>query len=931
MSSTSVHGLLLLLLASLNIALGQNANLYTSSDTYGPVGQQRCFRPTRIEIPECKNLFYNFTAFPNLVGQETQLDARHQLQTFKPLITYKCSNHLAFFLCSVYAPMCDVNTNHLIGPCRPLCERVRKRCSPVLKIFNFDWPANLNCSRFPEKNTVGGVMCMKGPDIPEVFEEPSSSGTEESNVGKDGTASRDIIEEVRLSSMGQEAAGKRVEQSTEGLLRQLEELPDTMNALGSGGGGGRGSGGITRLGSHLQNWLARLHDSPLPIEFENEETPISLLISSLRYCSHLSKPTSYIFINRTGRCAPHCTADILFSPSAKTLSTVWTSVISGLCLLATTGTLLSFAIQPSLFHTLERPIIYIAGCQLAYALGFALRLKLGRKAVTCGKDPASGFAIRLQEGLDNSNCALVFLIQYYFFTAGTLWWTMMVIGWASRSTHHLRLARGRRDEGTLLKYGCCGWHLEGVTRHGAAIVEGDNFLDKQQRIGPSLRFAQLNRRGVNSSSAENNCLAKEHVVAWLTPGLLTVGVLVSRQVDADELLGICSVGRQNTRAMLIFVLIPQLLFLIVGLLAFAWCIIQLFKIRRSSKQRQLAPSATLTNLDAQSRYLVYHSDQQSEFNNTVVDSREIGMGERGRRSSCYCCCHSLRWDSFSTRLGFFSLLYIIPAVTVLACDFYEYLNRDKWLAGDPMSAISRIIKAASSTSFDLEGGQEITPELFLLRTFMSLVTGFATCLWILSVKGIEPWRYLGRQLGNRCAGRCCFSEALAKTPKLQQQQQQQSSASLQHSHPVSSKNTPSNTSTVLHPYAVYQHCCSTTKSSGDALERCPYTVRPPAGPGVDATDQFFVQQSAGLALASPNQASGYYSSATTTNNSVGSGSGVGPRPPPNTPPGTVNGDSNPGSSAHGVGWWEMNTNHLHHHHHKQQKSQPGGSSRHAVL
>ncbi|EUB58859.1 Frizzled-4 [Echinococcus granulosus] len=796
MSSTSVHGLLLLLLASLNIARGQNANLYTSSDTYGPVGQQRCFRPTRIEIPECKNLFYNFTAFPNLVGQETQLDARHQLQTFKPLITYKCSNHLAFFLCSVYAPMCDVNTNHLIGPCRPLCERVRKRCSPVLKIFNFDWPANLNCSRFPEKNTVGGVMCMKGPDIPEDFEEPSSSGTEESNVGKDGT---------------------------------------------------------------------------------NEETPISLLISSLRYCSHLSKPTSYIFINRTGRCAPHCTADILFSPSAKTLSTVWTSVISGLCLLATTGTLLSFAIQPSLFHTLERPIIYIAGCQLAYALGFALRLKLGRKAVTCGKDPASGFAIRLQEGLDNSNCALVFLIQYYFFTAGTLWWTMMVIGWASRSTHHLRLARGRRDEGTLLKYGCCGWHREGVIRHGAAIGEGDNFPDKQQRIGPSLRFAQLNRRGVNSSSAENNCLAKEHVVAWLTPGLLTVGVLVSRQVDADELLGICSVGRQNTRAMLIFVLIPQLLFLIVGLLAFAWCIIQLFKIRRSFKQRHL------------------------------------------------------RWDSLSTRLGFFSLLYIIPAVTVLACDFYEYLNRDKWLAGDPMSAISRIIKAASSASFDLEEAQEITPELFLLRTFMSLVTGFATCLWILSVKGIEPWRYLGRQLGNRCAGRCCFGGALVKTPKLQQQQQQQSSVSPQQSHPVSSKNTPSNTSTVLHPYAVYQHCCSTTKSSGDALERCPYTVRPPAGPGVDATDQFFVQQSAGLALASPNQASGYYSSATTTNNSVGSGSGVGPRPPPNTPPGTVNGDSNPGSSAHGVGWWEMNTNHLHHHHHKQQKSQPGGSSRHAVL
>lgn len=497
----------------------QNANIYASSDAYGPVGQRRCFRPTRIEIPECENLFYNFTAFPNLVGQESQLDARHQLQTFKPLIAYKCSNHLAFFLCSVYAPMCDVNTNHLIGPCRPLCERVRKRCSPVLKIFNFDWPANLNCSRFPEKNTVGGVMCMKGPDIPEDFDEPISNKVHEFEIEKDIIDPKENSERMKLPYTNPDSPGRKVEGSAEELLRQLEEIPQSSNT------------GANQLRTYLHTWLSRLHDSPLPTELDGEDTPVALLVSSLRYCSHLAKPTSYVFINRTGRCAPHCTADILFSPSAKTLATVWTSVISGLCLIATTGTLLSFAIQPSLFHALEHPVIYIAGCQLAYALGFALRLKLGRKAVTCGKDPASGFAIRLQEGLDNSNCALVFLIQYYFFTAGALWWTMMVIGWAARSTHHLRLASGKREERSLLSGGCCGWSKDGNSRNEVPMNEADNFGEKQPRIGSSLRFAQLHRRGVNSSNADNNCLAKEHVVAWLTPGLLTVGVLVSRQVS----------------------------------------------------------------------------------------------------------------------------------------------------------------------------------------------------------------------------------------------------------------------------------------------------------------------------------------------------------------------------------------------------------------
>ncbi|VDD82311.1 unnamed protein product [Mesocestoides corti] len=913
----------ILLLCTVELTRSQVSHIY-QSDTYGPVGQRRCYRPTRIEIPECKNRFYNFTAFPNLVGQETQMDARHQLQTFKPLITYKCSNHLAFFLCSVYAPMCDVNTNHLIGPCKPLCERVRKRCSPVLKIFNFDWPANLNCSRFPEKNTVGGTMCMEGPDVPEDFNESSGKTS-----GVDSISNEEIVQSpVRAESQPNEGA-QRTDQSVDGLLRHLEDLPEGIGDKGNG---------IAKLGPHIQAWLARLHQDPLPVNLGTEETPIALLVSSIRYCSHLIKPTSYVFINRTGRCAPHCMADILFSPNAKTLATVWTSVISGLCLLATTCTLLSYAIQPSLFHTLERPVIYIAGCQLAYALGFALRLKLGRKAVTCGKDPASGFAIRLQEGLDNSNCALVFLIQYYFFTAGALWWAMMVIGWALRSALRLRLARSTAT-------GTAGGDVFSVVRDGRRHCGSDTItgnmdaLTEKHRVGgSSIRFSQFNRRLVPTNSvgsnADANCLAKEHVVAWLTPGLLTVGVLVSRQVDADELLGICSVGRQNTKAMLIFVLIPQMVFLAVGVCAFVYCIVCLVKLRRAWKQRRMAPSTTLTNLDGQSRYLVYQSDQQSDFD-TTFDTSDLGNSSA---NCCYrCCCRSLGWDSLSTRLAFFSLLYVVPAISVLACDFYEYLYRDTWLAGDPMSALSRIIKTTQSAG--RTANEEITPEVFLLRTFMSLVTGFATCLWLLSVKGIEPWRRLGRQIENRCAGHWCFSTPI----KTQQQQHQQMAqlmsatvasgnvASGRQSLPASSqysKNSHSNTSTVLHPYAVYQqHCCPSSKPAGDVPDRCNYSARPPAGPGLDAGEQ-----SSGLALSSPTQASGYYSSAT-TNNSLTSGSCLPPRPPPNTPPGTVHGESNPGSSTAGS-WWKttQQTSSSGARGQKyQQPHQPSGSGQHAIL
>lgn len=491
-----------------------------SQDGHDSVGQRRCFRPALIEIPECQGAFYNFTGLPNLVGQESQVDARHQLQTFKPLITYKCSSHLRFFLCSVYAPMCDVNTHHLVGPCRPLCERVRKRCSPVLRIFDFSWPSNLNCSRFPERNTVGGTMCMEGPDNdPEDLDEINVDNLEP------------VKEKAIVKPKVDELAKKSNEISAEGIIRQLEELPEARGTV------------ATQFGTNIQAWLSKLHQNPLPSYLGSNVISLPALVDSLRFCSHLSKPTSYVFINRTGRCAPHCEANILFTESAKTLATIWTSVISGLCLLATTCTLLSYAIQPSLFHPLERPVIYISGCQLVYALGFALRLKLGRNAVTCGRDPASGFEIRLQEGLDNSNCALIFLIQYYFFTAGSIWWAMMVFGWAARSAYIHRLAKDPSGEpGTsyLPPGNTNSCFCSSTGNRDLTDRDNDDDLDKQRsshRLGGvhaqtgSLRASQVYRRINNiGSGIDINCLAKEHVIAWLTPGLLTVGVLVSRQV-----------------------------------------------------------------------------------------------------------------------------------------------------------------------------------------------------------------------------------------------------------------------------------------------------------------------------------------------------------------------------------------------------------------
>jgi frizzled protein 4 len=49
---------------------------------------------------------------------------------------------LQFFLCFAYVPMCVTEATTpqmLIGPCRPLCERVRSSCLSLLEQFKYTW------------------------------------------------------------------------------------------------------------------------------------------------------------------------------------------------------------------------------------------------------------------------------------------------------------------------------------------------------------------------------------------------------------------------------------------------------------------------------------------------------------------------------------------------------------------------------------------------------------------------------------------------------------------------------------------------------------------------------------------------------------------------------------------------------------------------
>ena len=110
----------------------------------------------------CRDVGYNVTRMPNLLGQNLQADAIMTLQTYQPLIQIGCSDQLEFFLCSVFLPMCIDGLTDPIGPCQTLCDTVQQDCGPILNEFGFDWPEVLTCSTFPVPNNHVN-LCMEGP------------------------------------------------------------------------------------------------------------------------------------------------------------------------------------------------------------------------------------------------------------------------------------------------------------------------------------------------------------------------------------------------------------------------------------------------------------------------------------------------------------------------------------------------------------------------------------------------------------------------------------------------------------------------------------------------------------------------------------------------------------------------------------------------
>ena len=140
---------------------------------FGAPPQQYHGRCEPITIPLCKDIQYNETIMPNLLNHQRQDDAGLEVHQFFPLVKVQCSPYLKFFLCTMYAPVCTV-LEEAIPPCRSLCIEARTGCEGLMNKFGFQWPDNLECSKFPTSGLCVGENRTEPDSSPPTDVQPGS-------------------------------------------------------------------------------------------------------------------------------------------------------------------------------------------------------------------------------------------------------------------------------------------------------------------------------------------------------------------------------------------------------------------------------------------------------------------------------------------------------------------------------------------------------------------------------------------------------------------------------------------------------------------------------------------------------------------------------------------------------------------------------------
>ena len=238
-----------------------------------------------------------------------------------------------------------------------------------------------------------------------------------------------------------------------------------------------------------------------------------------------------------------------------------------------------------------------------------------------------------------------------------------------------------------------------------------------------------------------------------------------RAVDGDELTGTCYVGNQSSAALLGFVIIPTIVYLVVGLLCLICGGMAVVSASQSATHTSLRVRHGSHHSNNSSATSIGNSNNGGNFTNgnnggnfNTVGSATSGIASTvgsmamsgslhrqaytasmagGNGSSAIgshhvstasrvltatgCCggnasaaSATAAKDQLNVRVLIFAAFYLLPTCSILGSNMYEYLSRESWL---------------------LAGATERpNVEVFIFKIFMSLIVGMKSGLWMWSTQ-----------------------------------------------------------------------------------------------------------------------------------------------------------------------------------------------------
>ncbi|KFD70324.1 hypothetical protein M514_06940 [Trichuris suis] len=738
----------------------------------------------RISVPVCRDMPYNFTRLPNLIGDQDQQSVAMSMHDFEPLIDIKCSVNLKFFLCSVFTPMCTEAMDEPITSCRSVCQEVERSCAPPLANFGIQWPSVLNCSQFPVQNSEPPCMDpspAKGLSNRnrQKLERPFSSsrgatattaksrqplpvsryematptdacGTQFAMIDRHDLHNKCVLrcnqhwmfsgEQKRFVKIWMAAWASLCLLATgltlvtfllDGYRFAYPKRPVVFIALchfmysiayllpiiagAERAACQRLTSGYSVLVAHsLSNvwcvatfilryyfaltsvvwWLiltmtwylaagrkwsqeaiAR-HSSmfhilawALPagltvIVMVTHEVEANELTSLCFICSQsnsalyeMATPTDacgtqFAMIDRHdlhNKCVLRCNQHWMFSGEQKRFVKIWMAAWASLCLLATGLTLVTFLLDGYRFAYPKRPVVFIALCHFMYSIAYLLPIIAGAERAACQR-LTSGYSVLVAHSLSNVWCVATFILRYYFALTSVVWWLILTMTWY--------LAAGRK------------WSQEAIARHSSMF----------------------------------------HILAWALPAGLTVIVMVTHEVEANELTSLCFICSQSNSALYGFFVGPIALLSAVGVGFMVAGVRSMVRIRKDMRYR-----------------------------------------------ACDTELQKLR--QLMTKICVFSLLYFVTTLVVLICISYERVFVDNlWRnaatsgclqqrgdGGSDKYCKGRLHGVADNAFIPVHRRPVV--EVYMLNIAMSMTVGVVSCLWVWSKKTVQTWqRFLCRSL-----------------------------------------------------------------------------------------------------------------------------------------------------------------------------------------